>query len=422
MDDPRIRLHRWVPGPNEGGPDVFHTGDSKFIIAGNGYRLCPALLVNKELYMALWRLLWSKEELLCAEEAVQKRQNNYNRLNDQILQKDWERSIPLPGPNGDWDDEECGPFQIIEDDVTKLIKEASVDLKEGKEFLQWSRDRHMLIVEDLERCLLRPFADMGSFLYLEKHLPRYQRRRTPDEETVAPYDDLDCAISRFSREERNRWYEHLQNEFDIHRDGYYFQFKQWATPFLGKKDFDELEDEFGPIWLHRTQKMSQDLQEAEDDFHDPFQRINPARKRKYREAQLGTGDDQANFPRLYHDRKRRRIETWRNAESSTGRDTVHAPECTLQCPSTSTDSSSQCQTCSSTGSQSPKSHHSETEYQGSQPPASENRASHPPASNHSRRPSDFHYKVLRSRRRIRQGPPKRPGARYPKEELNYGNG
>lgn len=243
------------------------------------------------------RQIWSRGELKRIKKELSKKLHYRDLLSKQLLDLDCRRFVLQAGRYTDWDDRVGNLF----DEVISLrqrirTQDQSIDIIEAD--LKWAEERQKAFTEEVDHLLLPAFFGVGIFDALYEH---------EQDCRCEPCSSLDPDELGQERKE----YETIRREFETHRHNFYFQFKQWATPFLGKKTLKELENDFGAIWLHRSQKISKDLADAEETYKGTTDPYSPKPEEVgYRETLKGTGDNAKYFREYYSREKRSRIEAW----------------------------------------------------------------------------------------------------------------
>ncbi|KAF2657761.1 hypothetical protein K491DRAFT_714224 [Lophiostoma macrostomum CBS 122681] len=263
-DDLRLALNKWIPTADD-KEWIFNTGPADFIVAGNGYRLCPALLLNANIFHILLDSAKASQHLRDSHQSRQKetesirqrRQHVVLRIeaNEEEKEKLWDQIDDLKAQYlQSFDKNEHG--ELFEH-VYKVGEELEELEEEADEIEACLRDYtdpdltgtqaqlsslHKQIDQILETALVR----IGMLSDTDNHSTL----------TAYPEDDARVSVSELSKTRQRL--ELLESEAFLHRDNYHFQFKQWAFSCKPKASLEKLEDEYYGFCINKKRKRVDD--------------------------------------------------------------------------------------------------------------------------------------------------------------------
>ncbi|KAF2794161.1 hypothetical protein K505DRAFT_361323 [Melanomma pulvis-pyrius CBS 109.77] len=356
----------WHP-KDELDEDDFHSGAPQFVLAGDNTKFCPSILLTRQLLEDIRAAIATRSRLFQLHETIGPERQDIvvtrERLYFKILELEFDMDTLRKGLRDETKDRR---IQDLEE-AKRMLEQERQDLKlRDKQLLEkllhteqeWSElqfkvdlvwDRALkrigLIEAETEEQAELPesptdpepqpdLVDIPENTWNEA-IDYSELVSGPNEWKCTVHDHPDSTFNNdyydyFTRPdpkqaaqelaERKKEFEHAEYEFDIHRECYDAEFLEWRVAQQGRLDANDLEVEFGPIWLRRGQEVTRMFRDAEEAYYIAQANAEEAGVGATQDkdgpvdyegdGHVGQGDEW-----FMSNRKRKRVEDWMDAHT-----------------------------------------------------------------------------------------------------------
>jgi DNA-binding transcriptional ArsR family regulator len=323
LDDRRLLLSKWIPTSDDENC-VFHHGPTDFVVAGNGYRLCPALLLNATLFQVILDTAKANQHIRSSTRMIEQNSAPLRKRREhvalQIGRKEavrarlWDELDELKAQEGRMFDE---------NDHTELVEKID-KVGEDLEELEREADEVEASIGDCSGPDLAGTRAQLSTLHwqadriIETALVRIGYLPAADEPTLrTAYPEENDRWLAYELSNSKQELEKIEAELFLYRDNYNSQFKHWAVPYKSSKSLEKLEEDFGAVWVRRGQKLARDLAQAErectalkEEKPEVTKGLEKLEKSGLVNVDYDRAVDKAGYYELRVDKKRKWVDDW----------------------------------------------------------------------------------------------------------------
>lgn len=351
----------WHP-EGELNEDDFHSGTPQLVLAGDGTKLCPSILLTNQLFTDFVTAITARRMYGDLHRSMALERHNIMVRRDNLFAQilDWSSKL-YDLRNGPQDEARDRRIQDLEEakekfehtleDLELRDEQLVKQLKNAEQ--EWNRLQFKVDV-----ALDRAFTNIGVLsgpIQIEEQAELPESPADPEpqpdpvdipentwneaidySELVSGPNEWKCGVrdhpdSTFNNdyydyfprpdpiqaaqelEARTQEFEDAEYEFDVHRDYYDVAFLEWRLTQKGRLDANDLEIEFGPIWLKRGQEVTRKFRDAEEAYYIAQARAEEAGVQATHDEDEPEAYEGNENEGLESSRKRKRIEDWMDA-------------------------------------------------------------------------------------------------------------